>query len=237
MMGLFKKSSPAEKTLKELMGGFLLNGEFMKVLEMWGIKSEDGYKIQRYLKDDIKKQGLTSDEVPVRIHYYLKDFAGLNPDATPTDGNYASATTCDNCGKDYASDLTSCPFCNQKSDEINVLSLKNPYSKTDDKKCPKCGQIQDNDNLFCINCGESLSQDKTCPVCHQKQEEDNKFCINCGYDFDNKVKQSSSEIRKFKFLANQEHNLTQCPNCDESILKDAKYCHAWAMLSISLPQA
>ena len=236
-MGLFKKSSPAEKTLKDLMGGFLLNSEFMRVLELWGLKSEDGYKIQRNIKDDIKNQGLTSDEVPIRIHYYLRSFAGLDADATPRTGNYSSTTRCNNCGNFYAYDLSFCPFCHQESGEYNVIKLKNPNSNTDDKKCPNCGQLQDPDNLFCINCGYSFSKFKTCPSCNQSQEPHNRFCINCGYDFENKSKNPSVEMRKFRFLANQEHNLMSCPNCGKDILKGAKYCHACGSEIDSIAQA
>ncbi len=75
-----------------------------------------------------------------------------------------------------------------------------------------------------MNCGYSFNQSKKCPLCNEIQENHNKFCINCGYDF-SKSNKSSGEIRKFKFLANQEHNLTECPNCNVKILKNSEYCH------------
>ena len=107
-----------------------------------------------------------------------------------------------------------------------VEDKKNNSSNDDKISCPQCGFIQSSNNSFCINCGQSLIQNKTCPVCNQIQEANNKFCISCGYDFENDVKQPSIEIRRFKFLANQEHNLKECPNCSENILKDAKFCHS-----------
>ena len=253
-MGLFSKNASAEKTLKELMGGFIISNDFLHVLKRWGVKTEDGYKIQRYIKDDIKNQDLSSEEVPIKIHYYLKYFAGLNPDATPTTGDYTSTKNCFNCGNEFAADLNICPYCNNQSERVNAIQIKTPLNRIHEntKSCPSCGQVQEKENLFCISCGYSFKQGKTCPACKQSQDSDNKFCINCGYsfkqgktcpackqsqesdsrfctncgyDFTNKARQPSTRMRKFKFLANQEHNLTSCPHCNEDILKNAKYCH------------
>ena len=238
-MGLFGKKSPEEKMMKELIGGFLLNEEFRLVFERWGIEPEKGFQIQRYLKDDIKRFGLTSQDIPAKIHEYLKWFATLNLYDTPTDGNYKRTTTCSSCGKEYAADLMVCPYCFDEPDAINVVKLKNPYTKkqsktqtqsntankANTKECPNCGSTQDKDNRFCIDCGYSFEDLKTCPSCNEKQDLTNRFCISCGYDFNDEPKLSVGEFRKFKFLANQKHNIIICPNCSENILKTEKFCH------------
>ena len=58
-----------------------------------------------------------------------------------------------------------------------------------------------------------MSQDKT-----------NKFCINCGYGFNDEPNVNLTEIRKFKFLANQKHNLIKCSRCDSEVLKNGNFC-------------
>lgn len=242
-MGLFSKTSPGEKKLKELIGGFLLNSEFQLVLERWGIKQEFGYTIQRYLKDDIKRQNLTPDEVPNRIHYYLKKSSDcLLHDNTPTDGNYTRTTSCSNCGKEYAYDLDICPYCNHDSSQVNVVKIKNNnVNYYDTKKCPSCGKSQAKENSFCIDCGYSFEKLKTCPMCDEKQDEDNRYCISCGYDFnDSEVKRHTSTVKKhtsriknpvleeFKrktaFLSNYTFNTKTCPECNTVFLKTDPFC-------------
>lgn len=231
-MGLFRKKSPAEKKLNDLVGGFLLSVEFMDILKRWGLKNEDGLKIKDTVKEEIKTMNLSPDDVSRRIHYHLRDFAGLDCDVSSANGDYARIESCPTCGKDYAADLSFCPYCFPEENKSNVIRLKNPNSNSsfgskntsNTKKCPKCGQVQEKENSFCIDCGYGFSKSKTCPVCNQSQEESNRFCIDCGYDFVKKAKKPSSEMRKFKFLANQEHNLMECPDCGKKLLKNSKYC-------------
>ena len=225
-MGLFGKKSPAEKTLKELTGGFFFNKEFLQVLDMWGLKVEDGTTIQKNIKNDIKNQNLSSEDIPKKIHHYLKEFATLDLYLTPTDGSYESTRKCPNCKKEYAADLKVCPFCLKEDEVTNTYKFKKNYDITQEntKKCPNCGTIQDIGNSFCINCQYTFDDVKICPECNLSQDKTNKFCINCGYGFNDEPNVNLTEIRKFKFLANQKHNLIKCSRCDSEVLKNGNFC-------------
>ena len=216
MMGLFKKN-PAEKKLKELTGGFVLKGEFVKRLKRNGLDVSDGNLMQRQLKEEIK-QGLSADKVETRLNILINE-----------------------CKKEKnsSSSFKTCPNCNSKQEMGNQFCIECGYKFNQTKKCPMCDTSQDDSNIYCINCGyDFVTQNlkdtkKECPNCHKNQYIKNKRCSDCGYDFNTKkmpdlvkrcptcqVLQQSANM----FCRNCKHDLRDVDYEPSSKLVECNYC-------------
>ena len=69
-MALFRKN-PAEKKLKELTGGFLLNSSFLDRLKKAGLTAADGTEIQKEIKESIKRGEVKAEGIETRLNYLI----------------------------------------------------------------------------------------------------------------------------------------------------------------------
>ena len=227
-MGLFRRSSPAEKKLKSLTGGFLLSTSFINMLKEHNIKLEDGNKIKNQLKDEIKQGTLNENNVEVRLKQLIKQYSKTK--------NPSSQKNCPECNEPLGFDNTFCTKCGYKFENTIM--------------CPICNSPQDSSNHYCINCGYDFTKktahenEKKCPNCHNYQNIKRTLCSDCGYDF--KSEQMPKIVKKCPecdliqkgtniFCRKCKHNLrdvdyepcselTECENCNRLIPKNKNYC-------------
>lgn len=235
-MGLFRKN-PAEKKLKELTGGFLLSTDFVNRLKRNGLEIHDGTIIKEKLKDEIK-QGLSAEEVPIRLNILINE--SKNQKNVP-DTSDLQIKKCPNCGSSQEMDSSFCIDCGY---EFKQSTNKNK------KICPICRKEQDFNNDFCILCGYDFinkkinSPEKKCPNCDKSLNVSNRYCLDCGYDFETKKmpkylkkcpKCGVLQKAENKFCRKCKENLEdvdykicadliECPNCNRKIPKDSKTC-------------
>ena len=246
-MGLFKKSSPAEKKLKELTGGFLLSTSFMNRLKENNIDIKEGEKIKKQLKEEIG-QGIVNEN-------------NLEPRLTELINNYSNndfeSDTIVNPSDIIKSSKKECPKCNRTQDVENNVCIECGYrfnkmdskSNKTQKNCPVCDESQDLENLFCINCGHDFSSNikietagKICPNCNKEQDVSNVYCISCGYDFiNNSIKESNKSCPICGKKQDSKNNICvmcgydfikkrkrvehkTCPNCNNKLFKETNHC-------------
>ena len=227
-MGLFRKSSPAEKKLKSLTGGFLLSGAFINLLKENNLEIEDGNQIKNQLKNEIKQGKLNENNIEVRLRQLIKQCCEMK--------NPSSQKSCPECSEIQSSDNTFCTKCG--------------YEFKNKVKCPVCELSQDYSNHYCINCGYDFTgktaqnSGKECPNCHKKQGIKRISCSDCGYNFDSKqmpdivkkcpncdlIQKGTNMIcRKCKqVLRDVDYEpcseLAECENCNRLIPKNKNIC-------------
>lgn len=86
---MFSKSL-AEKKLEELTGGFLINEQFANLLKENGLTTNDGEKIKKQLKNEIKTGVVSIDGLSIRLMYLIRKAAQKNNIIPP---NYSINTT------------------------------------------------------------------------------------------------------------------------------------------------
>ena len=184
-MGLFKKDNPAEKKLKELTGGFILNSSFIETLKSRGLSIEDGVKIRTQLKREIK-EGKVSE---VNLEFRLNQLLSKHKDV-PLTSLSKSEKECPNCGLIQASDYIYCIGCGHDLNEVH------PDKSNDDVR-----RI-----TFLHNYDFNL---KTCPECNTKFLKADPFCFNCGTSVVSKgtLRNDSLEVRNGKLVEKKETNV------------------------------
>jgi len=170
MMGLFRRGNSAEKKLKKITGGFILNNDYMNKLKEHDLDVDDGIKIKNQVKEEIKQGKIGEHDVRVRINQLIKEYS--KPEAS------SSQKSCPKCSEVQESSNAFCINCGFKfaSDELLPHQIE----------CPNCSKPISKYSNVCPHCRKKLTLEKTCPICNQKQDESNMYCINCGYDFAHK---------------------------------------------------
>lgn len=146
---------------------------------------------------------------------------------------------CPNCKKEQYIKNKTCTDCGY---DFNSKKLPE-FTKT----CPKCGITQKAARLFCCNCREDMRQidyDNNpslveCPKCNRKIPKDKDPCPFCKTNIaeyevnkinDEKKKQRQNELKSIdfvnniSFLANYNHNIKICPDCNTQLLKSDPFC-------------
>ncbi len=206
-MGLFRKD-PAEKKLKELTGGFLLNSSFLDRLKKAGLTAADGTEIQREIKESIKRGEVKAEGIETRLNYLIEQkkseklgfksshedltknprFTGDNRKSKPV---RASSSADHTRNPRYMGD-------NGKSKPVRASSsadhTKNPRYMGDNKRSSG-NKVKNNSDEIEVLTADSLE--------------------NMAKD---------DRVKEMKFLLNQDHNLKECPKCHAKILQYDKYC-------------
>lgn len=232
MMGLFKKDNPADKKLKELTGGFILSTSYKDMLKRNGLSTNDGIKIQRQLKNEIKEGKLVEINVESRLNQLInknnknssRNSASNNKKKCPSchEIQDANNTFCIECGYHFSSlNQVKCPHCGK---EISKNTITCPFCNVsvNDKICPICNKAQDKNNSYCIYCGYDFVNKKkedtknVCPNCHKVNYILNNICTDCGYDFDEKKMPNLVKICPKCKLKQKAANM-YCRNCKEDL--------------------
>ena len=197
MMGLFRKDSPAEKKLKELTGGFALSSNFRQKLKDNDIGINEGVKIQKQLKDEIKQGKVNENNLQSRLNQLIGEYSNVPADFK----------TCPECGEVQDAEYTFCINCGHDLTKTEV--------QNNQITCPVCAEKQDDSHTFCINCGNDLTKrdvspkEVTCPICGKKQYETSTHCLDCGYDFINRRVKPKKK---------------KCPNCNRELFASTMFC-------------
>lgn len=234
-MGLFRKDNPAEKKLKELTGGFILNSSFSELLKNNGIKTSDGIKIQRQLKDEIKNGEVDELTLELRLDQLINQHSKIRNHVTKkkcpkcNQAQDLDNTFCINCGYEFKNTVI-CPKCNSPQDSSNHFCMECGYDFVDKKlqstkkECPNCHNIIDNKTMKCSDCGYDFESKqvkgivKKCPICNLVQTGLNRDCINCRHDLSNVDYQPSDELIECeKCNRLMPKNNTICPFCNHDI--------------------
>lgn len=209
-MSLFNQDM-GEEEIKKLTGGFLLLNSFVDTLRQNNLTMQDGYAIQKQLKEDYKNGDINLETIKIRLNYLIREKEKINQNK-PNNPNQTQSV--DNNNIDYQDNTetqqptfsdTSQVIPEEDTDTIQPISPEN----TDNNQIS-----QDNTEV-----PQPISPENTDTT--QVTTQENTDTQQISYN----MMDLSLDEKFLIFTMNQDYNKVKCKRCNTNNLNIDNYCY------------